>query len=50
LRGDAHVAGDQTCFAVAVAANLPWVTVAVRRGRHHRGRREEVLRLLHIFT
>jgi hypothetical protein len=50
LRGDAHVAGDQTCFAVAVAANLPWVTVAVRRGRHRRGRREGVLRLLHIFT
>jgi hypothetical protein len=22
LRGDAHVAGNQTCFAVAVAANL----------------------------
>jgi hypothetical protein len=50
LRGDAHVANDLTCFSVAVAANLPWVTIAVRRGHHHRGRLEGVLRLLHIFT
>jgi hypothetical protein len=50
LRGDAHVASDLTCFVVAIAANLPWVTVAVRRGRRRRGRREGVLRLLHNFT
>jgi hypothetical protein len=50
LRGDAHVAGDQTCFTVAVAANLLWVTVAVRRVRRRWGRREGVLRLLHILT